>query len=1368
MKSVFFSNCIASSFCPFSKFNRKLFQPFISGFIFKIAILTSILIFLIDSNIQAQQTRTCLNGWWDFVPVYGKTDHSNPTYSQQPIQGWVKNGILVPGSWSSGSSESGPGEPAWKDWQISKSFDTPIAWDSASTAWYKTTFKLDSKLPNRLYSLRFDGILRESWIYVNGIEVSHRKEGTLPSEHDITSALKLGENEIAVYVTDYKRDENGRTFVNVGADQMGSQHGIWGDVYLESKPAVNIQDITIQTSVRNNELTLIYTISNKSKKDISVTPEFQVEWQNKTFKTFQDKPLTIESGKSVTCTKVETWSNYIAWTPNNPQLYNLDISLKTNDQIIDKRTERFGFREIWGDGHNFMLNGKPIHMLGEWGHKDHFGFLRPEYVRQWFGMLKALNMNYIRTHTFPHPKWMIDMADEMGIMVCLESGWFMSGSQAMDKDEYWDNGKEYARSIIQTYKNHPSIILWSVGNEVRWGWNLNAVIKHGPEIQKIYDEMDPTRIAFSDGSTSLWDERPQPIISRHYGLECTGEDFWDKTKPLHVGEFGKWHYGQPIDNLVWGNDEVFSSFKNCVTAIAEEASDIILQGRSNEVSCMFPWNLSCLDNYRPSNSEIHPIWNDFTGPYAKPTRVGPYSSEFTWWIPESKGYIPGEGFKYIQHANRPFAIYIREKLNQSFDNQKIKHTVSLINDLGNDVNGILKIEGYFGKEKVFEKDTVTSVKSGYASRLSLILPEIQVKGKTVLTVKTSFIQGRTVIDTLSREIQISPAAEKTSKINLKECLVFGPGTMEKFLKSHHIVYRYLKDLSEIAKQPKALLIIEKNSIVAGSDQNKIISEFISNGGRVFIMEQENNALPGYSIDTKPSETCFIRSYEHQVMNNFTDQDFAWWGNDPYSKSNSDSYVAVKPYGKPTAGNSKILLDCGFGDFGNGGLNWTPLFETRIGKGIAIVSQLRLTEKMETIPAANNLVCRILSYLESYQSIESGFYAMDSAAKNALEKLGIPLVNKENSTVFLAGNSLFDDKNESKQVYDKMTSGATVVIQDLDSISIAKLAAAWNIDIQAVNLGPQFNLIREHADELINGISNQETNWLDKGTYTPESNKNHKITDWLFTSKTGISLLSSETESCWREFYTQSGSGEWLRMPVVTHLLYNGPRKHASGMMKFSVGKGTLVLTQIPLPESNYRKAEIFWTQLFSNLNVSSSYNPFEGNSVTHGNQLSNGYPESIRLIKNPDKTMLQEIIQKGDPGETSERFQNQGLSDGFSWERIKTSNGTISLTDECREVVLYSQIYTGRPRKLSSVAGDWPDPMQQTLVDFAGKGQVTLYVNGKKYDSVMLSGDKATISDIDLNQFWNTILIHFVPDSRDLKIQWHNRQNQAEYEFKIE
>jgi hypothetical protein len=86
---------------------------------------------------------------------------------------------------------------------------------------------------------------------------------------------------------------------------------------------------------------------------------------------------------------------------------------------------------------------------------------------------------------------------------------------------------------------------------------------------------------------------------------------------------------------------------------------------------------------------------------------------------------------------------------------------------------------------------------------------------------------------------------------------------------------------------------------------------------------------------------------------------------------------------------------------------------------------------------------------------------------------------------------------------------------------------------------------------------------------------------------------------------------------------------------------------------------------------------------------------------------------------------------------------------------------------LQEVVGGLPDPGQQTLLDLFGKGKVTLYVNGAEYTSINPDGSKANIPDINLNQNWNSILIHFIPEMNDFKMLWRNRQSIPETEFQF-
>ncbi len=222
------------------------------------------------------------------------------------------------------------------------------------------------------------------------------------------------------------------------------------------------------------------------------------------------------------------------------------------------------------------------------------------WIRQWFGMIRDANMNHSRLHTHPHPRAYLDLADEEGILITGETGIFGSGgSQAADSEEYWANARDHVRRFAKRDKNHPSIVLWSVENEMRWNrYETNLTMQELPKLKKLCNDLDPTRPAYHEGDSSLWNEKRQDIISRHYGKECSGTGWWDRAMPLHSGEMCLYHYAGPNCTLHLGGDLVFKSFKALDEAAATDAAYIIEDGRINGVCCFGPWNLSCLENLR--------------------------------------------------------------------------------------------------------------------------------------------------------------------------------------------------------------------------------------------------------------------------------------------------------------------------------------------------------------------------------------------------------------------------------------------------------------------------------------------------------------------------------------------------------------------------------------------------------------------------------------------------------------------------------------------------------------------------------------------------------------------------------------------------
>ena len=1320
-----------------------------------------------------QRSSESLNGWWDFLPVLTDEGKVFAPPGAIPSQGYLPSAVLVPGSWSRGAN----GDPRpnlakpWEQWRVFDSYGYDPKWDTTTTAWYRRTFSVSPQAGRRLF-LDFGGVLRRSWVFVNGQEVGQTTDAIMPAEFDITDAVKDGQNELVVYVTDYERNADGKTYVPTGSDQMNDQKGLWQDVYLHSRPDVYVEDVTIRTSTRRNEMELIVAVRNASAQSVRVIPRFDVTQVGAMFHclNFCAEPVELAANELKTLTLTQPWSSYLPWSPRSPQLYMLSTNLCGQDgSLIDTRQDRFGFREVWVEGHRLMLNGEPIHLAGEWGHKHSFDSFRPEWVRQWYGMLKDCNMNYIRTHTFPHPRVLLELADEMGILVSLEAGWHFGTSFALDEERLWQGALQHVRNIIRRDKNHPSIILWSVGNEVRWSRNVPPIIKNVPRLRELYEELDPTRPPYHDGDSSLWDERTQHIISRHYGTECSGGSWWDRRAPLHVGEMGKWHYGQPIDNTVWGDDDVFASYRRCHEVIAQDAADIIEHGRANDVLCLFPWNLSGLDNWRPWPQERHFDWPDPSAPHVKPLRTAPYGCEFSWWEPQGKGYVPGVSFDIIRHAFRPIAVVVCERLAHRFDDQATAHTVSVVNDSGQTLAGSLRVTLYHGPDALWSETRDVSIANGYIEAFEFVVPPMATDQAVDGRIETVLEDRAQQYDRHDRPMRVVPAGQRNETWNVGLLAVYGDGSMQAILEAHGVSTHRIDSLTNLDAAQTPLLLIEKNAVQVGTSDNGHLDKFLRAGGRAVILEQQASILPQMQIDPKPAERAHIRGGRNDVLEGLGKNDLAFWGNDPYGHTQSDSWVVVNSFRKPTCGTTRVLVDCGWGDFGHGGLNWAALVETRVGEGIALACQLRITDKASSHPVAIGLLGRLLEYATRWQARPLlPVQVMGEEAADYLARLGAKVSAGESQLVIAQADAL--DEQSAGALARRVFQGATAVICGVTPATARILSAALPVHVQTVDLGTIYNLIRAKDDPALEGISNQETYWLDKAHYGPSDAVNRPLTQHLLRVSgpaEGVeTLLASESESCWREFYTLGARAERLRMSVITHYLWNGPRESAAGMVRVRHGRGQVLLCQVPFVTDDYSKARVFWTHLLRNLGAASIAALTDGDATIASLKRSDGYPVTVQYIADPSNDLLAEIKKMATPRE--HRLPNHGLVSGFKWQVTQCPGGTLTLEPGVQRVTIVFQVHAGRPRLATPIGGGLPDPNLQTMLDMFGSGRVETYVNGLPHQPVELGAQaQATVADIDLQMEWNSILLVWQsePGQQSLRLAFRNRQRQPEVEF---
>lgn len=659
---------------------------------------------LVYEEEKPYRQELCLNGKWDFMPVYNAkaTDFRFPsTFKKESVP------IKIPSPWNVNNFTDGQGG----DFITYPSY--PKEWEKAQIGWMKKNISIPADWNGKQIILHFEGVMGKSEVYVNGQKVADNFELFLPFEADITPYIKAGQkNEIMVGVAKGSLfDEPGkygrRTYV--GGSMWGIEMaGIWQDVYLFAYNPVYIQDIFIQPDVQSKNLKIELEINNTTaqKKTISLNTEIK-KWYNLAGRSINESPeekselatkasLTFPEEKKVTLaantvTKItiqKAVSNELDyWTPDTPNLYGAVVSLKENNKTIDIKQDRFGWRQFSIFGDRLLLNGDPISLRGDSWHFMGVPQMTRRYTWAWFSMLKDANANAVRFHAQPFPRFYLDVADEMGICVLDETGiWSSDGGPKIDSDNYWESCAEHIRRLIKRDKNHASVFGWSVCNETV-PVAMHVFKAPEPLIQKQLDEInrwvkitmeaDPTRPWISgDGET----DRPTnlPTVIGHYGGMDGMRKWSSEGKPWGIGEQSMAYYGTPKQASEYNGNSAYESMQGRMEAVAIESYGLIKTQRELNASyssifnmawyALQPLELGLKNTKRPPLPEDGIFFGFAEGAYGmQPERLGPYTTTLNPGYDASLPlYRTWPLFEAVRNANAtpilPYSGKIKDKI----------------------------------------------------------------------------------------------------------------------------------------------------------------------------------------------------------------------------------------------------------------------------------------------------------------------------------------------------------------------------------------------------------------------------------------------------------------------------------------------------------------------------------------------------------------------------------------------------------------------------------------------------------------------------------------------------------------------------------
>lgn len=409
---------------------------------------------------------------------------------------------------------------------------------------YERRVAIPAAWQGKRFTVEFGAVNHIAQIFVDGKQVSEHLGGFIPFAVELPSTLKAGDSfalKVAVKgrlhppIVDptggRKSNKSGKMnpwvlwpVGNAWATLDNENTGITDDVYLRAYGQVSIEDAFVQTSFRNKSIRVDYTLRNAGSTPQTVRVEADVvsaAGDNKTDKTLAAPSLTLAPGATQTVRVEAAWENPRLWWPDQPHLYHLQSRLMQGQATLDREVRRFGFREFSTQGTTFRLNGVRFNSTGDyfvWGKDTHWpDSYSPEGWRKTIAILKNLNTQSVRLHKQPPPQFVMDMADETGLLIVSESALDgpTGGATPFKLDKYLDNSiKFWVPAWIKANRNHASIWMWSAMNE------MGPVDKESAQkVGKVIRDLDPTRLIIYEGHSNPDTYKGDPneqISSRHY------------------------------------------------------------------------------------------------------------------------------------------------------------------------------------------------------------------------------------------------------------------------------------------------------------------------------------------------------------------------------------------------------------------------------------------------------------------------------------------------------------------------------------------------------------------------------------------------------------------------------------------------------------------------------------------------------------------------------------------------------------------------------------------------------------------------------------------------------------------------------------
>jgi beta-galactosidase len=429
------------------------------------------------------------------------------------------------------------------DWAIEGPFDQNLnphtgALPIFGVGWYRKTFFLSQNAQGRHFTIVFDGAMSNSTVWINGHELGGRPYGYTSFAFDLTQYMKFGADSNVLAVRLAPEDHSSRWYPGAG---------IYRNVWLDVTSPVHVAEwgtyiTTPEVSDQKATVAVKTDIENSSDNEANVVVRSTVmDAAGKTVNSTKTDSTGVSAGGTRTLASALAIANPLRWNIDHPYLYTLVTEVMVGNRVVDKYKTTFGVRTIeFTRQKGFLLNGKVHKIHGVCQHSD-LGALgmavnRRATERQ-LQILKAAGVNAIRTsHNPPSPE-LLEYCDRLGLVVMDEAfDMWRTPKVPNGYSKYYDQWSERdLRDMVRRDRNHPSIIMWSIGNEIPEQKSPEGY-KEAKRLSDFVHEEDPTRPTTS--AENEWED----AIKNHFAdqIDLKGFNYQAMSYEQIMNQHPKW------------------------------------------------------------------------------------------------------------------------------------------------------------------------------------------------------------------------------------------------------------------------------------------------------------------------------------------------------------------------------------------------------------------------------------------------------------------------------------------------------------------------------------------------------------------------------------------------------------------------------------------------------------------------------------------------------------------------------------------------------------------------------------------------------------------------------------------------------------